>query len=202
MRKSYYELSVTRFPSKYRHKNIIVEMKLILRKYNVGNPVLDLGCGDGVRTRLILGDSIEVYGVDKDPQMLEFAKKRLNEVYLGDIEDLPEDIGKRKFNTILLMESLEHVSNPAKVLSKARELLAANGLLVIVIPLETPLFRLIWWIWTRTMGKRWKDAHIYRFKSPENLFSLLENQFRVVEFRRTNLGCILIVVCRKMDEGE
>ncbi|MEM3588324.1 MAG: class I SAM-dependent methyltransferase [Nitrososphaerota archaeon] len=169
----------------------------MIQKYNISSPLLDLGCGDGVRTRLIFDKDFVVHGVDNDPEMIEFARRRLDKAYLGNMEDPPPEILNNKYGTILIMESLEHVRNPEKVLRLANELLTDDGVLLVIVPLNTLLFRLIWWIWTRTMGKKWKHLHIHNFKSPKQLFILLERWFRVVEYKRTNFGCILIAICKK-----
>lgn len=195
--KSYYEVSINRFPSKYWHRRIINTAKLMLEKYTISSPLLDLGCGDGVRTRLIFNDEVEVHGVDNDPEMIEFARRRLNKVYLGNIEDPPQEVLNNRYGMVISMESLEHVRNPEKVLQLANELLINDGLLLVIVPLNTLLFRLIWWIWTRTIGKRWRQTHLYNFKSHNQLFTLLEKWFKILEFKKTNLGCILIVICKK-----
>ncbi len=197
MRKSYYELSTTRFPSKYWHMKIINTARIMLIRQRVAGPILDLGCGDGVRVRLIFGEHIEIHGVDNDPEMVEFAKKRLNKVYLSSVENIPQEILDNKYNTIVLMESLEHIPNVETVLKIANKLLADNGLLIVIIPLETVLFRIIWWLWTMTMGKRWRKTHLTRFKSAQQLFSMLENWFKILDYKKINLGCILITICGK-----
>lgn len=197
MLKSYYEISINRFPSKYWHRMIINATKLMIKKYNISSPLLDLGCGDGVRTRLIFGKEFVVHGIDNDPEMIEFAKRRLDKTYLGNMEDPPPEILNNKYGAIIMMESLEHVSNPEKVLQLAYELLMDDGILLVIVPLNTPLFRVIWWAWTRTMGKRWRQTHSYNFNSPQQLFTLLEKWFRVVEYKKTNFGCILITICKK-----
>jgi 2-polyprenyl-3-methyl-5-hydroxy-6-metoxy-1,4-benzoquinol methylase len=174
----------------------------MINGYKISEPALDLGCGDGVRVRMILGDSVEIHGVDIDPEMVEFAKKRLDKVYLGSIEDPPTEILNRQYGTIVLMESLEHVNNPERVLDIAEKLLTENGLLIVIVPLETLLFRVIWWLWTRSWGRRWKNTHLFKFKSERQLFSILEKRFKVVEHKKTNLGCIIITICSKKDVVE
>ncbi|MEM0481646.1 MAG: class I SAM-dependent methyltransferase [Nitrososphaerota archaeon] len=200
--KSYYEISTTSFPSKYWYREIVRAAKSMIKGYEIDEPILDLGCGDGVRVRMIFGDSVEIHGVDVDPEMVEFAKKRLNTVYLGSIEDPPPEILSRRYGTIVLMESLEHVNNPEIVLEIADKLLKGNGLLIVIVPLETMLFRIIWWLWTHSMRRRWKGTHLFKFKSEQQLFSILEKRFKVVEHKRTNLGCILIAICGGKEVAE
>ncbi len=171
----------------------------MINGYKIAEPVLDLGCGDGVRARMILGDSVEIIGVDIDPEMVKFAKKRLDKVYLGSIEDPPTEILNRRYGTIVLMESLEHVNNPERVLDITEKLLTEDGLLIVIVPLETLLFRVIWWLWTHSRGKRWKDAHLFKFKSERQLFSILEKRFKVVQYKKTNLGCIIVTICSRKE---
>ncbi|MEM0445054.1 MAG: hypothetical protein QXY54_03700 [Nitrososphaerota archaeon] len=47
------------------------------------------------------------------------------------------------------------------------------------------------------MGSRWKAAHLSKFKSAQQLFSLLEKRFKIVEYGKTNLRCIIITICSK-----
>lgn len=195
--KSYYEHSINRFPSKYWHKMIVDNIRSMIKKYNISSPLLDLGCGDGVRTRLIFSEEFEVHGIDNDPEMVEFAKRRLDKVYLGDMENPPPEILNNRYGAVILLESLEHVNNPGRVLQLAYELLTDDGVLLVAVPLNTPLFRVIWGAWTRTLGKRWRHTHSYNFNSPQQLFSLLEKWFKVVEYKKTNFGCILITICKK-----
>ncbi|MEM0381780.1 MAG: methyltransferase domain-containing protein [Nitrososphaerota archaeon] len=195
--KSYYEISTNRFPSRYWHREIVKTAKSMVKGHEIAEPVLDLGCGDGVRVRMIFGDTVEIHGVDIDPEMVEFAKERLDKVYLGSIEDPPPEILNRRYGTIVLMESLEHINNPEKVLETAYKLLTDNGLLIVIVPLETILFRIIWWLWTHSMGMRWKGAHLFKFNSEQQLFSILEKWYKIVEYRKTNLGCIIITICSK-----
>ncbi|GBC70886.1 Ubiquinone biosynthesis O-methyltransferase [Candidatus Calditenuaceae archaeon HR02] len=197
--KSYYEISTTRFPSKYWHREIVKAAKSMVKKHEISEPILDLGCGDGVRVRMIFGDSVEIHGVDINPEMVESARERLDKVYLGSIEDPPPEILNRLYGTIVLMETLEHVNNPERVLGVADKLLKEKGLLLVIIPLETTLFRIIWWLWTRSMGRRWRGAHLFKFKSEQQLFSILEKRFKVVEHKKTNLGCIAITICSKKE---
>ncbi|MCS7145698.1 MAG: methyltransferase domain-containing protein [Nitrososphaerota archaeon] len=200
--RSYYELSLNRFPSKYWHRNIIETARRMVEGSGVRGPVLDLGCGDGVRTRMIVGDALEVHGVDIDPEMVIFAKKRLNKVYLASIDGDLSEILDSKYGTVLLFESLEHVRDPERVLQNAAKLLEDRGLLVVIVPLETTLFKIIWWLWTKTLGRRWREAHLYKFKSVKQLLSMLERDFKVLEYRLTNLGCIIVAICQRRERKE
>jgi len=196
---SYYEVSIRRFSSRYWHRNIISGLRRILRDLHVKNPVLDLGCGDGVRAREALGSDVTIHGVDIDAEMVRHARRRLERVWLGDIQAPPDEVYRQRYGTILLMESLEHVDQPERVIRAAYRLLAPYGLLIVVVPIDNLLFRVIWWLWTRTLGRRWRGAHKHSFRSYEQLSRLLEPWFEEISHTTANLGCVCIAAFRRKD---
>ncbi|MDP1688760.1 MAG: class I SAM-dependent methyltransferase [bacterium] len=51
-------------------------IKYFWENIKVNNPlILDVGCGTGIPTRQILRDGAKIIGIDKDPKMIEEAKK-------------------------------------------------------------------------------------------------------------------------------
>jgi 2-polyprenyl-3-methyl-5-hydroxy-6-metoxy-1,4-benzoquinol methylase len=98
-----------------------------------GDSLLDLACGDGLITELFARQVSRVVGVDANGKHLSEARKRLPdaEFYESLIEDLELD---ERFDTVTMLDLLEHVVDPIIVLRKAASFLADNGVLIIHVP--------------------------------------------------------------------
>ncbi len=106
-------------------------------KFIPDNPgrVLDVGCGAGAVGCSLKGKtSCEVWGIELDPQAAHIAAEVLDRVLVGDVSGLLNQLPRNSFNTILLLDVLEHVSEPAQLLQSLAPLLAPGGCLVASIP--------------------------------------------------------------------
>jgi SAM-dependent methyltransferase len=88
---------------------------------------LDLGCGIGHSYELLAPR--ETVGVDIDPEALAGQDR---ETHAADMRDLPfEDAS---FDSVLSVQSIEHVPDPERVLGEVRRVLAPGGVAVFVTP--------------------------------------------------------------------
>lgn len=97
--------------------------------------VADLGCGTGEVAAEIAPFVRKVVAIDREPAMLEAARKRLREfgnaeVRKGDLTELPAKPGE--FNACVLSLVLHHVREPADVLAAARKALARDGVVIVI----------------------------------------------------------------------
>jgi len=95
--------------------------------------ILDFGCGSGViadEIRQICGRPVN--GVDKDPEILEFARSRFpdNSYRRGDENDLLKE--PQRFDLIVLSFVLMWQRRPLRFLEKMRKLLDAGGTLLVL----------------------------------------------------------------------
>jgi len=81
--------------------------------------VLDIGCGDGLLMELLKRENnIKIKGIDISSKAVEIAKSRGLDAIQGDITDrLPFKDGE--FNSVLLIDVLEHIFQPLDVLKEA-----------------------------------------------------------------------------------
>ncbi|MGW4821768.1 methyltransferase domain-containing protein [Streptomyces sp. NPDC004227] len=95
--------------------------------------ILDVGCGTGS-----LGAALKtelgawVAGVELFPQAAEIAAGRLDELIVADLDtvsDLPDDLDAALFGDVL-----EHLRDPARLLSVVRRHLAPQGVIICSIP--------------------------------------------------------------------
>src|SRR5262249_36879738 len=101
------------------------------------SPVLDLGCGDGLLLQLLKEKGVKPTGLDFSPTGVEKCKaKGLDaRVFNLDLEEgtsLPFAPGS--FNTITILEVLEHLYYPLNLLNAAKPVLAAGGSLMLSVP--------------------------------------------------------------------
>lgn len=98
--------------------------------------VLDLGAADGSVAAVLEDMGCRVWGVELDPVAAEAAAVHCEEVVVGDLNtmDLAESFGGQTFDVILMLDVLEHLSNPADVLQRCASVLAPGGWGVISLP--------------------------------------------------------------------
>jgi len=102
-------------------------------KYMKGNSLLDIACGDGLMTEMFSSRFDNIVGVDANGSHLELAKGRLPSARF--YESLIEDFSiSDKFDTVLMLDLLEHVQDPIYVLKKAASYLSENGVLIVHVP--------------------------------------------------------------------
>lgn len=99
-----------------------------------GQTVADIGCGPGTdlgRLADAVGDRGSVIGVDREPRMLEEARRRLAarpnvRLLPGDVHDLPmadDGIDRARVDRVL-----QHVADPAKAVREVHRTLRSGGL--------------------------------------------------------------------------
>ncbi|HET8549647.1 MAG TPA: bifunctional glycosyltransferase/class I SAM-dependent methyltransferase, partial [Bryobacteraceae bacterium] len=98
-----------------------------------GNEVLDVGCGEGFLAKELHESGNTVYGVDVLPQpqhsdaLAGYVRRDLD----GGLGDAFAD---RQFDRVLLMDVLEHLRAPEKLLAECRSRLRRNGFLLVSVP--------------------------------------------------------------------
>lgn len=96
--------------------------------------VLDVGGGAGWELKALRDTDERVKKtqvVDLDPGAQELAKANGHSYFCGRIEDFESD---QRFDVILLLNLIEHVRDPRRVLEKVCALLAPGGLVVVKTP--------------------------------------------------------------------
>jgi SAM-dependent methyltransferase len=89
---------------------------------------LDLGCGIGD----MLAYRGNTVGVDINPRTVAFCRDHGLDAHLMELNVLPFLPGE--FESVLMDNVLEHLSEPAPLLAEVRRVLAAKGRLVIGVP--------------------------------------------------------------------
>jgi SAM-dependent methyltransferase len=99
-----------------------------------GRRILDVGCGRGYFLHRAAARGFEAWGRELSPHAVRFARERLGlaNVTQGRIEDAVYPRGY--FHAITLWDVIEHLPDPASVLSTSANLLAEDGVLFVQTP--------------------------------------------------------------------
>jgi len=129
----------------------------------VKGKVLDVGTGRGVMVRRwakTRGD-LELVTVDKE------KKKGWRVDVVADGRDLP--MKDKEFDGVIILDVLEHVEGPEKMVKEAVRVLKKGGVLYVTIPLEGAWWTMDWWLrrlfkidWTKEI-----IGHINKFELGE-----------------------------------
>lgn len=98
--------------------------------------VLDVGCGEGFFAAELKKDGNRVVGVDALPEAGESAALvRYISADLNDAQpDLARQAGEHRFDRVLLLDVLEHLVQPLRLLEEVRPALKEGGRLVVSVP--------------------------------------------------------------------
>lgn len=116
----------------YRNYNSIIMTKIPIRT----NRVLDIECGLGALGLELrnLNKDIEVHGIEKNENVAKVASKLLDKVYIGDAEQIVNELEENYYDVVALSDVLEHMHNPWEFIKKIKRLLSKNGIIVTSIP--------------------------------------------------------------------
>jgi 2-polyprenyl-3-methyl-5-hydroxy-6-metoxy-1,4-benzoquinol methylase len=105
--------------------------------------ILDVGCGDGFHLNLLKRygkKSWKLEGIDINQRAIEMAEKSGLKVHLGSVEDV--SLPRESYDLTFMIQTIEHVEKPDRILQSVRELLKPGGKLVIVTDnTDSPDFR-------------------------------------------------------------
>lgn len=154
-----------------------------------GKTVLDMGCGGGILTEGLASAGALATGVDLEAGAIKVAKEhaqksKLDIEYIHSaIEDLPAE---RQFDVITCLEMLEHVPDPAPLITKLCQHLKPNGTLFISTINRTTKAYLFTIIGAEYLLKIIpKDTHEYKkYIKPSELSGILrDNNFALTDIK-------------------
>lgn len=93
---------------------------------HAGRRVLDLGCGLGGYARALTDRGLDVQALDVVPEYVERARELGVDARVYDGERIP--LGDGSVDTVILLEVVEHLDDPARLLREARRVARRNVL--------------------------------------------------------------------------
>lgn len=147
--------------------------------------LLEIGCGNGNMAAYALaqGKCGWCCGIELCPGPAAEAGTKLNQVIVGDIEQLPLDLPPSSFDVLLLSEVLEHLRDPASALIRLRALVRSGAIVVAGSPNVchySILFMLLRGEWTYQREGILDQTHL-RWFSPASYRRLFETTGYVVD---------------------
>ncbi len=116
--------------------------------------ILDVGCGAAM-----FFDALEpfghVEGVESDRAAAERSGRWRGRIVVGDLDETYTPTAP--FDLILMLDVLEHIAQPERVLARARQILRPNGRVLITVPAFT-------WLWT---SHDEMNHHVARYSTGE-----------------------------------
>jgi 2-polyprenyl-3-methyl-5-hydroxy-6-metoxy-1,4-benzoquinol methylase len=98
--------------------------------------VLDLGCGDGLLAEQLRENGNRIAGVDALPEAARADV--LDQYFSADLDQgigsVIEQLGGRRFDRVLLLDILEHLKNPERLLEQCHAVLHPEGRLIVSVP--------------------------------------------------------------------
>lgn len=134
----------------------------LVRELCKGKSVLDLACGEGYGSRLLVEWGADrVIGVDVSKEAIEqartlFATPRV-EYRLADANRLMDLFPEERFDLIVSLETIEHVEAPEQLLSDFQRLLNPGGVLVVSCPND-------WWYYPSSQESNPYHRRKYTFE--------------------------------------
>jgi len=113
--------------------NCLLEREKVVQKYVAGEKILDIGCGTGKNALIIKNKKL--YGVDLSRKNLKTALKRgYFKVKLVDVSTQKLPFPDKIFDTVVSLETLEHLFDPIHALAEANRVMKFGGRIIISTP--------------------------------------------------------------------
>ena len=104
----------------------------VFEKYRNTSRILDVGCGMGFFLETAKNLNWQVFGTEYTDESVNICKQKGIEMFKGDIEEM--DFKELKFDVIVSIEVIEHLSHPTAHLEKISHLLRPGGALYLTTP--------------------------------------------------------------------
>jgi len=156
---------------------------------------LDVGCGFGMlflAASRSFGNS-ELIGVDISDVAINYALKiarsraLMHQFVNADASSLPFKSGY--FDLMFAMDILEHLEDPQKVLTEMTRCLKEDGVMIITVPLESPMLQAVRYF--ALLGGRLGNVRPHwkgKMKNHKEFLKFVESRFDVTTIRYTPLN--------------
>lgn len=140
--------------------------------------VLDIGCGSGSTIEELRRLGCKVYGIEPNPKAAQACIEKGLDVACGVLDSL--DYTDNFFDTVIMMNVVEHLPSPKRTLDKIYRILRPGGHVYIYCPnansYMAAFFREFWYGWH-------VPFHLYHF-TPETMSELIgTSPFKTIKMR-------------------
>jgi len=175
---SSYEIDEAALPA-YAHRNPLIDYIFWQRvriaydyalSHDVTN-VLDFGCGTALTSYALASAGKNVVAVDVDFKPLSLVKQRITfpaSITFVEADLLHHDLGSRRFDLILALDVLEHITELQPYIERFASLLTPRGAILVSGPSENRLYKL----GRQLAGAKFTgDYHVSNIKAIQREFS-------------------------------
>lgn len=120
------------------------------KKRLTGGSLLEVGCGFGFLLEEAKSFFLYRAGIDFAPMAVQEAKKRADNVYMGDIKVIPAE---QMFDCIILSSVIEHIYDPVTFLTELRAHLKEGGKMIVTTPAIDSA-------WSIIMARNWTTFQV------------------------------------------
>lgn len=170
-----------------------------------GSKVMDVGCATGFFAKELTKKKCEVWGVDGNEEAIKKAKKYTKKAITRNFEVIKSlPFPKRYFNYIVLMDVIEHLCFPEKILDVVKPHLKKGGKLIISVPnIAHASMR-----WSLLMGRydytydtdgMLDNTHYHFYTKKGFEETLIKNGFKILKMLPTN-GMTKVPLLRKFTD--
>ncbi|WP_299093783.1 methyltransferase [uncultured Metabacillus sp.] len=107
-----------------------------------GNKILDIGCSQGINAILLGREGKKVDGIDISSDAIEYAKEELKKEHPSVQQSVTFRVSNfmtdheidSDYDTVLLTEVIEHISDPDSFLEKVSKHIKPGGKLIVTVP--------------------------------------------------------------------
>jgi 2-polyprenyl-3-methyl-5-hydroxy-6-metoxy-1,4-benzoquinol methylase len=143
--------------------------------------VLDIGCNEGKIRRYLVNPNY--FGVDLDNKCVELIKKEGFHAQAADLNQEEIPFKKEKFDYILLLDIVEHVVDPRRLILSTKKLLNPQGKIIITLPNDYHLINKIRFIFNKPLTEDvfspYGHLHYFPIKVGEDF--LISNGLKIIK---------------------
>lgn len=113
---------------------------IVARHAGPGARVLEIGSNEGALLEELRALGLRAAGIEPDPAMVEFSRKKGLEVLPGTLENNLAAL-EGKFDAVVMFHVLEHINRPVEALDLVHRALKPGGKLIVEVPgFDSPMF--------------------------------------------------------------
>jgi 2-polyprenyl-3-methyl-5-hydroxy-6-metoxy-1,4-benzoquinol methylase len=109
---------------------------LCIQMTGYNKSVLEVGCATGYVSKVLLDRGCQVIGMEMNAEAAEVAKKWIDRVIVGDIEDDRQwaELADQQFDVVMFADVLEHLRDPLTALRNSLTKLKPSGYVILSVP--------------------------------------------------------------------
>ena len=147
--------------------------------------ILEIGCGKGtfISSAKYHHPAVDAFGCDIDCEIIRYASDKEKGIHYVCCDALFLPYKDNSFDTIIIIDVLEHIQAVEAVLQEIQRVLRKGGTLYCHVPCEGEYFTLHWFLWKcKLPGYKLKEdicGHIQRFTFGNIIHLMKQSGFRI-----------------------